>query len=66
MMENDNWENSRKVFFELYPLYKKYIEISLLTRDDGTPYEYTQKQLDEYEKLIILTKYKRDFFTVEY
>lgn len=38
MMENDNWESSRKVFYELYPLFKKYIEISLLTRDDGTPY----------------------------
>lgn len=66
MMENDNWENSRKVFFELYPMFKKHIEISLLTRDDGTPYQYSQSQLDEYEKLIVLTKYKRDFFTVEY
>lgn len=66
MMENDNWESSRKVFFELYPMFKKHIEISLLTRDDGTPYQYSQSQLDEYEKLIVLTKYKRDFFTIEY
>lgn len=64
MMENDNWENSRKVFYELYPLYKKYIEISLLSQNDGKPYSYTDKQLKEFENLIILTKYKREFFTV--
>lgn len=66
MMENDNWENSRAVFNALYPRFKKYVEISLLTRDDGTSYEYTDKQLKEYNQLIILTKYKRDFFTLEY
>lgn len=66
MMENDNWDNSKAVFYALYPQFKKYVEISLLTRDDGTSYEYTDKQLSEYNQLIVLTKYKRDFFTLEY
>lgn len=66
MMENDNWENSRKVFNELYPPFKKYVEISLLSNNNGSPYRYTDKQLEEYRQLIILTKYKRDFFTVVY
>ena len=66
MMENDNWENSRRVFRELYPKYKKWIEISLLSNNDGTTYPYTEQQLKEFESFIMLTKYTREFFTVVY
>lgn len=66
MMENDNWENSKKVFYALYPNYKKSIEISLLSKNDGLPYSYTDKQLEEFRQFIYLTKFKREFFTVQY
>lgn len=66
MMENDNWESSRAAFRALYPRYKRWIEISLLSNNDGTPYRYTKSQLEEFRQFIALTKYTREFFTVEY
>jgi organic radical activating enzyme len=45
MMENNNWENSKKVFKELYTKCKNIMELSLLLTNDGKPYKYTDRQL---------------------
>ena len=41
MFENDNWDNAEVIFKQMYPLFKQWIEISLVMGNDGKPYEYT-------------------------
>ena len=41
MFENDNWDSAEEVFKQMYPLFKKWVEISLVSELDGKPYPYT-------------------------
>ena len=66
MFENDNWDNAEEVFRQMCPLFKKWVEISLVSDLDGKPYPYTKAQLDRYKELLMKLKYTRDFFTVRY
>lgn len=66
MFENDNWENAEEVFKQMYPLFKRWVEISLVSDLDGKPYPYTKEQLDRYRELLLKLKYTRDFFTIRY
>ena len=64
--ENDNWDNAEEVFRQMCPLFKKWVEISLVSDLDGKPYPYTKAQLDRYKELLMKLKYTRDFFTLRY
>lgn len=66
MFENDNWDNAEVIFKQMYPLFKQWIEISLVMGNDGKPYEYTIAQHRRYEEILKKLKYSRDFFTVKY
>jgi hypothetical protein len=44
-MENNNWENAKRIFKELYTKCKNIMELSLLLTNDGKPYKYTDRQL---------------------
>ena len=66
MFENDNWDNAEEVFRQMCPLFKKWVEISLVSDLDGKPYPYTKAQLDRYKELLMKLKYTRDFFTLRY
>lgn len=41
MYEYDNWNSSETVYNLLFQRYKQWMEISLLTRNDGKIYPYT-------------------------
>ena len=66
MFEYENWDNSDMVFNLLFNKYKKWIEISLLTRNDGTIYPYSDQQIKQYHDYVKKLKYMRDFFTLVY
>lgn len=66
MMENNNWENSKKVFKELYTKCKNIMELSLLLTNDGKPYKYTDRQLQEYKNFLMLLKGNKDYVMVTY
>ena len=66
MFELDNWQNSVKMYKLFYPTYKRWLEISLLTKNDGSLYKYSDEQVEEYREYVKQLKYTREFFTVRY
>ena len=66
MFEFDNWQNSVKMYKLFYPTYKRWLEISLLTKNDGSLYKYSDEQIEEYHEYVKQLKYTREFFTVRY
>lgn len=66
MYEFDNWDSSETVYNLLFQKYKRWMEISLLTKNDGTIYPYTGEQIETYRDHVKKLKYTRDFFTLVY
>ena len=66
MYEYDNWNSSETVYNLLFQKYKRWMEISLLTNNDGTIYPYNQEQVNTYREHVKDLKYTRDFFTLVY
>lgn len=66
MFENDNWENSDRMFNYVYPIFKQWVEISLLQQNDGYSYPYSHEQRKIYGEYVKKLKCDRNFFTVEY
>lgn len=64
MFEYENWKSSDMIFNLLFNKYKKWIEISLLTKNDGSIYPYTEDQIKTYHDYVKKLKYMRDFFTL--
>jgi len=52
MFELDNWQNSVKMYKLFYPTYKRWLEISLLTKNDGSLYKYSDEQIEEYHEYV--------------
>lgn len=53
LLEPRNWDNSRKVLDELLGKYGEMVEICMVVKKDGTPFEYSEQQLEEYNQYII-------------
>ena len=66
MYEFDNWNSSETVYNLLFQKYKQWMEVSLLTKNDGTIYPYTGEQIETYRDHVKKLKYTRDFFTLVY
>ena len=66
MFEYENWSSSDMVYNLLFNKYKKWMEISLLTKNDGSIYPYTEEQIQKYHEYVKKLKYMRDFFTLVY
>ncbi len=61
MFENNNWKNSKHVFYELYNLYPESVETSLIGETD-IKYSYTYEQLREYKNITDkILKYKNRY-----